>query len=125
MPKARKAVKKRTPAAARKSKPAHGTVDAALALFESLPVPIFAKSRDGAYLGANRAWEEFFGRSRDAIIGKSVRELLAHAPDVAKTHEKMDEKLWRSAGGQSYELPVASDDGRKRDAIYYKATFPA
>src|SRR5262245_43254635 len=96
MAKARKPAKRRPvrkaasrPASRAAPKAGHGTIDAALALFESLPVPIFAKGRDGAYLGANKAWEEFFNRRREAIIGKSVRELLAHAPEVAKTHERM------------------------------------
>jgi PAS domain-containing protein len=41
---------------------------------------VFIKSRDGRYLGVNRAWEAFFCFSRHAFIGKEVHIYL-DAPD--------------------------------------------
>ena len=52
-------------------------------LIEVLPVPVYFKARDGQYLGVNRAWEEFFGVSRDGIVGLKVRDLYPGAPAVA------------------------------------------
>jgi PAS domain S-box-containing protein len=98
-------------------------VDVALKLVERLPVPVFVKDRQGRYIGLNKAWEEFFGLPRSRILGKDVHELYPHAPEVAKTHERMDRKLWSGTGGESYELPVAQG-GVERDAIYYKAVIP-
>src|SRR5258706_609764 len=55
-------------------------------LIEVLPIPLFFKSRDGRYLGVNRAWEDFFAVSRADIIGGSVRDLYPDAPKVAERH---------------------------------------
>ncbi len=98
-------------------------VDAALQLVEALPVPMFVKSRDGRYLGVNRAWEEFFGVSRASFLGKQVQDLYPQNPAIAEKHLEMDGQLWRNPGGQSYEATVTARDGRLRDTIYYKATF--
>ena len=49
-------------------------------LIEALPIPVFFKARDGKHLGANRAWEAYFGVNREAFIGKTVRELFADQP---------------------------------------------
>ncbi len=98
-------------------------VDAALQLVEALPVPMFVKSRDGRYLGVNRAWEEFFGVSRASFLGKQVKDLYPQNPAIAEKHLEMDGQLWRNPGGQSYEATVTARDGRLRDTIYYKATF--
>src|SRR6266850_5725217 len=106
---------------AKAGKPA--PLDAALQLVEALPVPVFFKSRDGKYLGVNKAWEEFFGLSRASFLGKLVKDLYPQSPAIAQKHLEMDGRLWRKPGGQSYEATVTTRDGRVRDTIYYKATF--
>src|SRR6267143_994028 len=106
---------------AKSSSPA--PLDSALQLVEALPVPVFVKSRDGKYLGVNKAWEEFFGLSRASFLGKLVKDLYPQSPAIAQKHLEMDGKLWRKPGGQSYEATVTTRDGRVRDTIYYKATF--
>ena len=98
-------------------------LDSALQLVEALPMPVFFKSRDGKYLGVNKAWEEFFGLSRASFLGKLVKDLYPQSPAIAQKHLEMDGKLWRKPGGQSYEATVTTRDGRVRDAIYYKSTF--
>ena len=113
-----------TEAAVRRAKAGSpAPVDAALQLVEALPVPMFVKSRDGRYLGVNRAWEEFFGVSRASFLGKQVQDLYPQNPAIAEKHLEMDGQLWRNPGGQSYEATVTARDGRLRDTIYYKATF--
>ncbi|MGQ0654574.1 MAG: bifunctional diguanylate cyclase/phosphodiesterase [Betaproteobacteria bacterium] len=92
-------------------------------LLETLPNPVFFKGTDGRYLGVNRAWEAFFATPRDSIVGKTVFELYAHAPDIAARLDSMDQALWRNPGTQSYEARVALVDGTWRDTIYNKATF--
>jgi len=125
MPRTRQVAKaKATEAAVRRAKGGSpAPVDAALQLVEALPVPMFVKSRDGRYLGVNRAWEEFFGVSRASFLGKQVKDLYPQNPAIAEKHLEMDGQLWRNPGGQSYEATVTARDGRLRDTIYYKATF--
>ena len=92
-------------------------------LIEALPIPVFFKARDGKHLGANRAWETYFGVNRDAFIGETVEELFAQAPQVAARHRAADEDLWRNPGTCSYELEVPVRDGTFRHTLNYKATF--
>jgi len=92
-------------------------------LIEALPIPVFFKARDGRHLGANRAWEAYFGVERDSFVGKTVDELFSSAPEVAARHKAADEELWRNPGTRSYELEVPVHDGSFRHTLNYKATF--
>src|SRR3954465_10037136 len=97
--------------------------DAAFKLVDSLAVPVFFKSRDGRYLGVNRAWEEFFGIQGESFIGKEVRDLYPQDPAIAERHAAMDRQLYAQPGRQNYEITVRAANGELRDAIYYKATY--
>src|SRR6478672_363253 len=98
-------------------------LDAAFKLVDALPVPVFFKSRDGRYLGVNRAWEEFFGIRAADFIGRQVADLYPHDPAIAERHAAMDRELYAGAGRQSYEITVRARDGQLCDTIYYKATY--
>ena len=60
-------------------------------LIEALPNPIFFKDTDGHYLGVNKAWERFFGVSRETFIGKTVHDLYPNNPEVADQLDAMDQ----------------------------------
>lgn len=100
-------------------------LEEAFELIDRLPVPMFFKSRDGRYLGVNKAWEELFGMSRASFLGKQVRDLYPQNPEIAEKHAIKDRELWERPGSQSYEIPIVTPDGHKRETVYYKATFPA
>ena len=102
---------------------ARDPVAAAFELLEALPVPVFFKSRDGRYLGVNKAWEDFFGIPRREFVGKRVADLYPQMPAIAERHAAMDKLLWENTGGQSYEIPLITRGGVARDTIYYKATY--
>jgi PAS domain S-box-containing protein len=107
------------------AKPAAKAVDrqSSIDLIESLPLPVFIKSRDGRYLAVNQAWEEFFGIGREDFVGKKVSDLYPQNPAVAALHGAKDMELWARPGGQRYETPITTYAGESRDTIYYKATF--
>ena len=44
-------------------------------LLETIPSPVFYKDASGRYLGCNRAFEEFWGKRREEVIGKDVYEM--------------------------------------------------
>ncbi len=93
-------------------------------LIEVLPNPVFFKDTDGRYLGVNKAWEAYFGTSRDAFVGKTVRDLYPNNPEIADRLHAMDQVLWQNPGApQVYETAITTPDGQQHDAIYYKATF--
>src|SRR5690349_16704155 len=116
------------PEAKRKIEPGRGAseeapLEAAFKLVASLPVPVFFKSRDGRYLGVNRAWEQFFGVSRAEFVGKKVADLYPNDPAIAERHARMDEELYAKGGGQSYEIRIRTRPGELRDTLYYKSTY--
>ena len=92
-------------------------------LIEALPNPVFFKSTDGRYLGVNRAWEIFFGVSRDTFIGKTVYDLYPNDPEGAKRLQADDQVLWEHPGTRVYETSITTPGGQRHDVIYYKATF--
>ncbi|MDO8596215.1 MAG: PAS domain S-box protein, partial [Sulfuricaulis sp.] len=92
-------------------------------LIEALPNPIFFKGTDGRYLGVNKAWEKFFGVPRRTFIGKTVHDLYPNDPEAAKRLHADDQALWDRPGTKVYETVITTPDGRRHDAIYYKATF--
>jgi len=108
---------------ARGEEQAAAPLDAAFRLVDALPVPVFFKSRDGRYLGVNRAWEQFFGIPAQSFIGKHVADLYPGDPAIAEKHAAMDRELYARGGPQSYEIRVRTGDGRLRDTIYYKAPY--
>jgi PAS domain S-box-containing protein len=99
-------------------------LQAAFDVFERLPVPMFVKDAEGRYLAVNRAWEELFGLKRESFLGKQVKDLYPQNPEIAQIHAARDRELWERPGSQSYQIPIVTPDGRTRETIYYKATFP-
>jgi PAS domain S-box-containing protein len=100
------------------------SLEAAFELLERLPVPMYLKARDGRYLGVNKAWEELFGMKRERFLGKQVADLYPRNPEIAELHAIKDRELWDTPGAQSYEIPIITPEGRRRDTVYCKATFP-
>ena len=100
------------------------SLQAAFDAFERLPVPMYFKDREGRYLAVNRAWEELFGVKRESFLGKQVQDLYPQNPEIAQVHAARDRELSETPGSQSYQIPIVTRDGRRRETIYYKATFP-
>src|SRR5688500_2521487 len=107
-----------------KLKPVKTTAEtSACELLEGLPVPLYFQDREGRYLGVNKASEELFGLPRERFLGQHVRELDPQNPEIAQLHEIKDRELWERRGSQSYQFPIVTPDGRRRETVYYKATF--
>lgn len=90
-------------------------------LLENVPLPLFFKDSECRYLGCNTAFEEFFGASRDALIGRSVYEIAPS--ENARKYDEADRELMTRRGRQSYEWNVRRADGEDRRVIFHKATF--
>jgi PAS domain S-box-containing protein len=90
-------------------------------LLNAIPIPVFYKDRNGRYLGFNRAFETFFGATRERLIGKTVFETSPQ--DLAEIYHAMDNELFESGGLQQYESQVKNAHGLLRDVIFNKAVF--
>ena len=90
-------------------------------LLEAIPVPVFYKDTAGRYLGINKAFEEFYGKSRDKIVGKSVFETAPR--ELAEIYHARDNELFRNPGIQVYDSHVTDALGNRHDVVYHKATY--
>jgi len=90
-------------------------------LLETIPSPVFYKDEQGRYLGCNKAFEEFLGKKRETLIGRSVFDISP--PDLAARYHAADQALFDNPGTQVYETQVQSVAAGTRDVIFYKATF--
>ena len=90
-------------------------------LIDSIPAPVFFKDREGRYIGCNDAFAKCIGRSRKAIVGKSVFDLTPR--HLAEMYHAMDEKLFLDRSIQVYEQIAQYADGSPHDVIFSKAVF--
>jgi len=90
-------------------------------LIEAFPGPVFSKDSTGRYLAVNAPFEEFIGRPRAEILGKSV---FAVAPrELAEEYERADRELLATGGKQIYESQVERADGSLAETMFHKAVF--
>jgi len=90
-------------------------------LINSIPIPVFYKNRDGRYVGFNKAFETFFGATKEQLVGKTVFDI--NPPELAKIYHAKDNELFESGGEQHYEAQVKNTFGVTRDVIFSKAAL--
>ncbi|HBA86650.1 MAG TPA: histidine kinase [Geobacter sp.] len=92
-------------------------------LIDIIPIPVFYKDNEGRYLGCNQAFLDFHGVSRNKFVGKTVYEVAPS--ELAAVYHRADLELASSGGMQVYETKAKMSDGRARDVMFFKTTFPA
>jgi PAS domain S-box-containing protein len=90
-------------------------------LLETISNPVFYKDEHGRYIGCNKAFESFTGRSRADIVGKTVYDM--GPKEIADKYYEKDLELFEKPGKQRYEWKIKSSDGVLRDVIFDKATL--
>lgn len=90
-------------------------------LINAVPIPVFYKDTDGKYVGFNNAFESFFGKSKQELIGKSVFDISP--PELAKIYHAKDQELFDSKKIQRYESQVKDSFGKLRDVIFHKSVY--
>ncbi|MBE9535989.1 MAG: PAS domain-containing protein [Proteobacteria bacterium] len=90
-------------------------------LLDAIPSPVFYKDEKGVYTGCSKAFEDYFGKSSDEIIGKTVFDIAPGG--LAENYHAMDDDLFQKGGKQVYESEVLHADGSKHNVIFNKAVF--
>lgn len=90
-------------------------------LLAAIPTPVFFKDFDRRYIGVNKAFEDFYGTSAEAMIGKTVFDIAP--PHLAEIYDEADRQLLASGGKQTYEARVRCADGVEKDVVFFKAVF--
>ncbi|MFH1196625.1 MAG: PAS domain S-box protein [bacterium] len=90
-------------------------------LIDTIPNPIFVKDRQGCYTEVNKAFEKFYGVTRDEILGKAL-DYLAPA-DAIELNEEYDAKLLNEHMSAVYESYYINKEGKRIDLLLHKASF--
>ncbi|PIP10815.1 MAG: hypothetical protein CO085_06170, partial [Sulfurimonas sp. CG_4_9_14_0_8_um_filter_36_384] len=90
-------------------------------LLDALPVPVFYKDTETRYRGFNKAFEEFYGKKKEEMIGKGVFDLFP--PEQAQVFFDADADLFRHGGTQTYEAKLHDTRGNHHDVIFHKAVY--
>ncbi|NCC24963.1 MAG: PAS domain S-box protein [Deltaproteobacteria bacterium] len=89
-------------------------------LLQTVPIPVFFKDREGRYQGFNKAFENFFGKTQEELVGKTVFDISP--PDLAAVYHSKDIDLFENTGIQVYESQVKNACGNVHDVIFHKAS---
>ena len=90
-------------------------------LMNAMPMPMFYKNLDCQYLGCNKAFENFFGLSREQILGKTVKDI---APEnFVHIYQSHDDHVFHSQKFDVLESQAKAHDGTLRNVLFYKAPF--
>ena len=90
-------------------------------LLNAIPAPVFYKGTDGRYIGFNKSYEEFFGKTQQHLVGKSVFDIAPR--ELAEIYHAKDLELFRNPGIQVYDSQVMDARGALHDVVLHKATF--
>ncbi len=91
-------------------------------LMEVSPLPSSVVDLSRRYVLVNKAWEDFTGRPRTEVIGRTVG---VHLPTEEKLlHEAQDRALLASGLPQRYEATARHHDGSLRDVVVNKLLLP-
>ncbi|MGN7613832.1 response regulator [Magnetococcales bacterium HHB-1] len=92
-------------------------------LFDSIPDLLFAKDPNGTYLHSNTSFDQFVGRKKKEIIGKTDYDLFPE--DVAEFFRNEDKKMLAKGESRRNEEWVNYADGRRGLLDTLKTPFQA
>jgi diguanylate cyclase (GGDEF)-like protein/PAS domain S-box-containing protein len=90
-------------------------------IIDAIPDFIILKDKGGTYLGSNKAFEQFTGRTEDHLVGMTDYDLFD--PTLAMTFRALDQQTLESGETRSQEEWVTYPDGRKSLLSTLKTPF--
>ena len=90
-------------------------------IIDALPIPIFYRDKNGIYKACNKAHEDFIGKPKEQIIGKTVFDF--QPLEIAEIYARRDQELFDSPGNQSYEEKFRDGEGVLHDVVFNKAVI--
>jgi PAS domain S-box-containing protein len=88
-------------------------------LFETTPLPMLVTDADHRVVLVSKAWEDFFGRGRYAVLGHEIKGL--HSRDDALLQIRSNQVVMRSGQRMVLEARLPHMDGSYRDVQISKA----
>jgi two-component system, NtrC family, sensor kinase len=90
-------------------------------ILEAIPNPVFYKDISHAYIGCNKAFSAFFGRTAEEIPGKTISDITPE--ELAQESGDADRKIIETHSHVNYETRLLRNDGQIRTVLVTKAPF--
>ena len=90
-------------------------------LLDAIPAPLFYKDTECRYIGFNKSYEAFFGKTRQELIGKNVFDIASR--ELAEEYHAKDLELFHNPGVQVYDTQAKDARGAVHDVVFHKSTF--
>jgi len=90
-------------------------------LIQSINIPIYIKDTKGKYVDCNDAFSNFYGKKREDVIGKSLKN-ISRKNNIDYYHN-LDKQLFDEGGDQTIETQIINNKNESREIILYKNIF--
>ncbi len=91
------------------------------ALFDAIPAPLYAKNNRGHYIMLNDAYLEFFGKTRDEMLGKTTSEVWSNKKAFDIEHS--DQTLLKKNESPIYSREITNASGELRQVEFRRARY--
>ncbi|MBN2683589.1 MAG: PAS domain S-box protein [Bacteroidales bacterium] len=90
-------------------------------IIDAIAAPVFYKDKKGLYIGCNQKFADYFGISKEEIIGKTPFDI---APEnLAKIYHNADMEILQKGEIQIYEADVLGKNNVLRHFMFHKSPF--
>jgi PAS domain S-box-containing protein len=90
-------------------------------IIENIPFPMFYKDIQGVYLGCNKPFCDYLGKTKEEIIGHNSFHL--YSKDQAEQFQEKDLELLAADQPQVYETEIIFPNGNRLNAVFHKSVF--
>ncbi len=90
-------------------------------LIDDIPIPVFYKDQQGVMLGCNRAYTDFWGKSKEEVVGCHTGNI--YLQPEAELHLRKDREVLNQKAHVCYDHSVVDAKGQRRHVIINKAPF--
>jgi len=90
-------------------------------ILEAIPNPVFYKDTNNAFIGCNKAFSAFFGKTVSEVIGKTLAQITP--PERALVSFAKDRQILETLSSLTYETPMLRCDRQERIVLVTKAPF--
>ncbi|MFA7294487.1 MAG: PAS domain S-box protein [Candidatus Omnitrophota bacterium] len=93
-------------------------------LIDNIPIPVFYKNTQGKYLGCNFAFAQFFGLTKESIVGKTLFDF--NPSKQAEVNHRVDVELFGlpDVSSKSYEAELLDAQDMEHIMLLNKSTYP-
>jgi len=90
-------------------------------ILDAIPTPVFYKDANSVYIGCNKSFQTFVGRTLKDVVGKTISDIMP--AQYAEKTEQHDQEVIKERAGFSYESELMRCDGQERTVLITKAPF--